>query len=413
VHLRPRRLRLEVVALVLPVLIVAVALGVSVIAQHGSVAPVATTAAHRNVLSLPRVVSAKPTAPSPATQPPAPVAPVAVAPPPPAPPPPPAIPDNVAMAGCPPPPPPPPGPYVPPWHPDVLVPDSALPAPAPASGPDASLLAITGKGMWVWQYGRTESGNVAALVDRAVATGLRQIWVRVADSRDGFYGAGELAALVPAAHARGLAVIAWGFPYFYDPVADAQWTNAVLAWRAADGERVDGFSPDIETASEGVALSAQRVAVYLGMVRPARDGRPLVATVYPPTDHWLANYPYATMAPYVDAYAPMMYWECEDPGAAADQGVSRLATYKPVHVIGQAFGMGDVHGRIDQPSGAEMTRFMGIARRDGAVGASFWVWQLMNAEEWSTLSAYPWPGATPPPPPDPLPARPQARYWRN
>jgi hypothetical protein len=413
VHLRPRPLRLEVIALVLPALIVTVALGVAAVVPHRAAAPVAT-AAHTAAATGTRHATARPAAPyAPATQAPAPVAPVAAAPPPPvlaAPPP---IPDSVAMTGCPPPPPPPPGPYVPPWHPDVLVPDGALPAPAPAGGPDASLLAITGKGMWVWQYGRTEGGNAAALVDRAVATGLRQIWVRVADSRDGFYGGDELGALVPAAHARGLAVVAWGFPYLYDPVADAQWTNAVLAWRAADGQRVDGFSPDIETSSEGVALSAQRVAVYLSIVRPARDGRPLVATVYPPTDHWLANYPYATMAPYVDAYAPMMYWECEDPGAAADQGVSRLATYKPVHVIGQAFGMGDVGGRIDQPSGAEMDRFMGVARRDGAVGASFWVWQLMNTDEWSTLSAYPWPGATPPPPPDPLPARPHARFWRG
>jgi hypothetical protein len=317
------------------------------------------------------------------------------------------------MAGCPPPPPPPPGPYVPPWHPDVLVPDSALPAPAPAAGPDASLLAITGKGMWVWQYSKTEGGNPQALVDRAAATGLTQIWVRVGDSQDGFYGADELGKLVPVAHARGLAVIAWGFPYFYDPVADAKWTNDVLAWRAADGQRVDGFSPDIETSSEGVALSAQRVAVYLSLVRPQRDGRPLVATVYPPTDHWLASYPYATMAPYVDAYAPMMYWECSDPGAAADQGVTRLATYKPVHVIGQAFGMGDVGGRIDQPSAAELNRFIGVARRDGAIGASFWVWQHMNVEEWATLTAYPWPGATPPPPPDPLPAPANGKVARS
>jgi hypothetical protein len=107
----------------------------------------------------------------------------------------------------------------------------------------------------------------------------------------------------------------------------------------------------------------------------------------------MAAYPYAAMAPYVDAYAPMMYWECTDPGAAADQAVSRLAPLKPVHVIGQAFSMGDAGGRIDQPNADELNRFMGVARRDGALGASFWVWQLMNPEEWATVTGYPWPGA--------------------
>lgn len=308
----------------------------------------------------------------------------------------PAVPDP--LPGCPPPPSPPGPPGGPPWHPDVLVPDSALPAPAPATGADSPLTAITGKGMWIWQYGRSENGDMQAVVNRAVAAGLQQVWVRTADSQNGFYAADQLAQLVPLAHARGLSVIAWGFPYLYDPVADAQWSVQVLNWRAPDGEQVDGFSPDIEMASEGVALSAQRVAVYLGLVRPARGDRPLIATVYPPTDARLADYPFATMAPYVDAYAPMVYWECRDPGSAAHEAVTRLASLKPVHVIGQAFSMGDVGGRIDQPGTAEMQRFMGTARQDGAVGASFWVWQDMTGEEWNALSGYPWaPSVIPPP----------------
>jgi hypothetical protein len=301
------------------------------------------------------------------------------------------------LPGCPPPPAPPGGPGGQPWHPDHLVPDSELPAPLAAAPGEAPLSAITGKGLWVWQYHATENGNAVAIVDRAVRTGLNQVWVRVGDSQDGFYGADELSQIVPAAHARGLSVVAWGFPYLYDPVGDAGWSNAILDWRSPSGDRVDGFSPDIETASEGVALSAQRVAVYLSNVRPHRDGRPVVATVYPPTDHWMVAYPYATMAPYVDAYAPMVYWECRDPGSAADEAVSRLAAMRPVHVIGQAFSFGDVGGRVVQPGTAELDRFMGISRRDGAIGASFWVWQDLTGEEWNALSAYPWPATQPAP----------------
>ena len=244
--------------------------------------------------------------------------------------------------------------------------------------------------MWIWQWTRTESGNAAAIIDRAVQAGLTELWVRVGDSRDSFYAVDTLNALVPAAHGRGLAVIAWGFPHLYDPVADAAWSVAVLNWRTPSGDRVDGFSPDIETDSEGVALSARRVAVYLGLVRAARAGRPLVATVFPPTDHWMAVYPYAAMAPYVDAFAAMVYWECRQPGDAVDQAVQRLSSMRPVHVIGQAFDMADAGGRQVAPSAAELERFMTVARQDGAVGTSFWVWQHMNAEEWTALSAFDW-----------------------
>jgi hypothetical protein len=308
------------------------------------------------------------------------------------------------LPGCPPPPQPPGPPGGPPWHPDVLIPDAQLPAALPAVGDPAPLTAVTGKGLWIWKYHATQNGDPAAIADRAVAAGLNQVWIRVGDSQDGFYGADELAQLVPAAHARGLSVIAWGFPYFSDPVGDAAWSDAVLDWRGADGQRVDGFSPDIETASEGVALSALRTSVYLSLVRPHRDGRPLVATVYPPTDHWLAAYPYGAMAAYVDAFAPMVYWECRDPGSAADEAVQRLAGMRPVHVIGQAFSFAEVGGRVDQPGTAELDRFMGVSRRDGAVGASFWVWQDLTGEEWTALSAYPW-AATQPSPARPLNAR--------
>src|SRR5258708_12285681 len=103
------------------------------------------------------------------------------------------------------------------------------------------------------------------------------------------------------------------------------------------------------------------------------------------------------MGRYVEGFGPMVYWECRDPGSAASEAVSRLAALKPVHVIGQAFSFGEVGGRVNQPSTVELDRFMGVARQDGAVGASFWVWQDVSGDEWSALSAYPWAAVQPPP----------------
>jgi hypothetical protein len=298
----------------------------------------------------------------------------------------------VALTGCPPPhhPPGPPGPG--PWHPAVLVPEAALPAPADPVPWRADVAATLGKGMWIWQLGATEGGDVDRIVTRAARAGLRQLWVRVGDSKRGFYGADVLDPLVAKAHAQGLRVIAWGFPHLYDPMGDAAWTNEVLAWHDRAGNRVDGFSPDIEMATEGVALSEKRVKVYLGAVRQAAGNRLVVATVYRPTDRlWAPGaYPYAAIARYVDAFAPMVYWGCTEPGAAAFQTIARLAALRPVHLIGQAYDMGPEGGRMGAPSAAEIRRFLDVARRGGALGASFWSWQHANVVDWNALATFPW-----------------------
>ena len=251
------------------------------------------------------------------------------------------------------------------------------------------MAAATGKGMLIWNFSDTAGGDPTAVVAAAEHAGLHQLWVRVADSQKGFYGADVLRRLVPLAHGHGIAVIGWGFPYLYDPAGDASWTVQALDWSFA-GARLDGFSADIETASEGVDLSAERVQVYLSLVRHERPDALLVATVFPPTDHEWATYPYGAIAPYVDAFAPMVYWGCDQPVAAAEQALSRLGTLAPVHLIGQAYNMADEGGRTAAPSPAEISAFLTEARQGGAIGASFWSWQSMTADEWSAMAASPW-----------------------
>jgi hypothetical protein len=273
----------------------------------------------------------------------------------------------------------------------VLVPDLALPSvTAPPAQLAGDLRVLSGKGMWIWKLPLTEKGDPAAIVRRARAAGLHQLWVRVGDSRDGFYAGPALEALVPAAHGAGLAVIGWGFPFLWDPVGDAGWSRAALAWRSSGGEALDGFSADIESGTEGVVINERRATVYLGLVRQATGDRTLVATVFRPSDFRWATYPYAAIAPYVDAFAPMVYWGCIEPGAAAAQAVSRLATLRPVHPIGQAYNMASEDGRPASPSPAETARFLDVSLRSGAMGASFWDWQEMTDAEWGALTAFEW-----------------------
>ena len=295
----------------------------------------------------------------------------------------------VRLTGCPPPK-RPPGPPYKPWRPSRIVPESALPAALPPLTRKPSLAAVRGKGMWLNEWSATEGGSVDRIVARAKAAGLTQIWVRTGSSKSGFYAASELRALLPRAHAAGLKVVAWDFPYLYDPVADANRAAATLAL-SVRGHRIDAFSPDIESPSEGTQLTRRRLAVYLGIVQRAMRGLPLVSTVPHANDHWWKVYDYTTQVPYVDAFAVMAYWNCTEPGADIARSVARLAPLgRPLHVIGQAFDFGPYGGRVGQPTGREVWRFVDVAYRRRLLGASFWVWQHATAEQFRALGAYPW-----------------------
>jgi hypothetical protein len=253
-----------------------------------------------------------------------------------------------------------------------------------------SLSPIYGKGIWLtlWPGSRL---NVRAVVGAARSAGLHQLWVRTGSSENGFYGGTTLRQLVPAAHAAGISIIAWDFPTLSDPAADA--ARAALAFRMG----ADGFSPDIETAAEGTYLTARRVRYYLSLVRAVAGNRPVVATVMPPTSYWLANYPYRAEAPFVDAFAPMVYWSCTEPGEAVGQAIVALSRLRPVAPIGQDFNLGPSGGPPGLPSPKEIWRFLDVAHRLGAIGASLYDLEEGAPAQFRALAEYPWKPVAPPP----------------
>jgi hypothetical protein len=279
--------------------------------------------------------------------------------------------------------------HPPSWTPKPLGPplvaEARLPKPLPRRAKARDLAALTGKGIWVTDWPR-DRVDVRAIVARAAAGHLTSIWVRTGGSRQGYYGGHVLPALVPAAHRAGINVIAWDFPFLSDPVADA--ARARLAFVAG----VDAFSPDVETAAEGTHLTSRRVTLYLSLVRSYAGGRPVVATVPRPTTTRLRTFPYAAFPAYADAFAPMVYWSCNEPGALVAQSLQRLGRWLPVAPVGQAYDMGPDGGRAGLPSRAETWRFLDSARRGGAIGGSLWTIERIGSGQESALRAYPWPG---------------------
>jgi hypothetical protein len=273
--------------------------------------------------------------------------------------------------------------------PPPAVAESKLPAPAALHPRHVSLSAVRGKGMWVTTWPKTHL-DVPALVSQSKAAGVRQLWMRTGGTKQGWYGEKFLPTLLPAAHAAGIAVIAWDFPTLSDPVADAARAKAALSG-SFGGAHIDGFSTDIETVSERVYDTSRRITLYLSLVRSYAGSRPVVATVPRATATRLATYPYAAQAPYVDVFAPMVYWSCSEPGELTSASLAPLRKYhRPLAVIGQSYDMGPEGGRHGLPSGREIWRFLDVSKRDGAIGASLYTFDQTRAPQWRALSSYPW-----------------------
>ena len=281
-----------------------------------------------------------------------------------------------------PPPPTPPGPPAPPLGPPQVR-ENAIPLVGAPPPRHVDLSAVSGKGIWLTLWPGSPL-NVNRVIATAHAAGLRQLWVRTGSSNDGFYGGATLKALLPAAQVAGITVIAWDFPTLSNPAADA--TRAAAALRAG----ADGFGPDIESAAEGTYLTARRVAYYLSRVRAAAGAKPVVAVVPRPTSYWLATYPYTAEAPFVDVFAPMVYWSCTEPGAAVSSAIAPLARLRPVAPIGQDYNMASEGGRHGLPSGRAIWRFLDVAHRNGAIGASLYDLEAGGRPQLAALGGYPW-----------------------
>ena len=166
--------------------------------------------------------------------------------------------------------------------------------------------------------------------------------------------------LLPVAHADGIKVLGWDFPKLDDIGVDYERALAAINYVAADGSRLDGFVPDIETGSEGTNLTVDAVDDVRKLAPGGGRHR---------TTCWsracrtrrrttIGFYPYAELAPYFDALAPMVYWLNREPDTDVAAALDWLAQFgKPMLPIGQAYD-GTAEGGRPGPTGEEITRFI-------------------------------------------------------
>lgn len=245
-----------------------------------------------------------------------------------------------------------------------------------------------GKGMWIWMEDRADGGDANAIVARAKAAGLTHLYVRTGTLKGGFVAGPFLDRLLPVAHASGLRVYGWDFPYLENPGDDVNRALAAITYTTPDGHRIDGFSADIESTYEGTNNDLEFVTAYGQWLRDnVGPDYPLIATVPNPTATRLRQgFPYAAVVPQFDAVAPMVYWMNRDPAADARNAVTYLAQFgKPVFPIGQAFDGGPEGGPPGAPNRDAIIRFLQAAQEAGGAGVSFWSYQHATPEVWEAV----------------------------
>ena len=249
----------------------------------------------------------------------------------------------------------------------------------------------SGKGMWMWKPERSDGGDVKTIVARAKAVGLTHIYVRTGSTWDGFYAGPFLDEVLPAAHAAGIRVYGWDFPRLIDPALDVARAMEAINHRSPGDHRIDGFSADIETRSEGTLITAEAATAYGDGLRAAAGaGYPLIATVPRPSTYTKSFYPYAEVVAQFDAVAPMVYWLNRQPDSDVTGALADLKPLgKPIFPIGQAYDGGPEGGRWGTPPADEIDRFLRAAADGGAAGVSFWSWQAASTEVWDTLRLNP------------------------
>ena len=163
----------------------------------------------------------------------------------------------------------------------------------------------------------------------------------------GFYAGAFLDAILPAAHAAGIRVYGWDFPYLEDVQTTSTGRMQAILYRTPDGHRIDGFVPDIESQAEGTNLTAEAPwPTRTGLRNWVGAAYPLIICVPRPSEHAIAVFPYGAVLPFYDAVAPMVYWLNRQPDSDVVGAIQWLAQFgKPVIPVGQAYDGGPEGGR--------------------------------------------------------------------
>jgi hypothetical protein len=256
---------------------------------------------------------------------------------------------------------------------------------------------FSGLGTWVDIYDGRVYAAPEQTAARIAARGVATVWVETANyhSAADIVNAAQLGRFVDALHASGVWVVGWYLPGHTNPALDTRRALAMLSFRTASGQGLDGVALDIEsTQLKSIGLRSSRAVALARRVRQASPETPLAIIPFNPRGlerhpkTW-PRFPWAQLAATSDAFAPMVYTSGSVRGFDATYGyvtralrLLRTDTGEPdvpIHVIGGvANGLGP----------EELAGFAGAVSDDGGtIGVSLYDWTTTRPAEWTVLKS--------------------------
>jgi hypothetical protein len=287
------------------------------------------------------------------------------------------------------------------WIPSTYV---RLVSPDPATERDAGSplwQQASGKGMWL-TLGPIAQTRPSAIVKAARHAGIQHLYLESAISPLGFHGEKAVGSLIDEAHAQGIKVMAWVYPYLYDIASDVELTRKVAGFRTPAGNRFDGIAADLERNMTVPAIGAysQLVRAYVG------PHYLLVGVTYPPQS--LSTYPFGEVGRSYNVIAPMDYWHQTATPYGLDYGhmkysqeyarryvadsvasIRRVSPGSRIAPIGQTFdNFGHEEMGPNAPSAEEIQGSFQGGKSSGAIGMSFFQWMTATDSEWKAIQRY-------------------------
>lgn len=271
-----------------------------------------------------------------------------------------------------------------------------LAAVLPGAAQAVDLDPYRGLGTWIDIYDEGVWRDPEAAVEAIAARGVRTAYLETANHRQkaAILRPALVARFVEAAHARGLAVVAWYLPGFLKPTVDVRRSLAAIEFRTPAGQRFDGFALDIEaTDVRDPALRTKR------LLRVARDlragagpGYALGAIILSPRGLELSpeiwpGFPYTGLAARFDVFLPMVYftYRTRTERETRDYVGEAIAVLRhevgdpdvPIHVIG---------GVADRVRRGQVRGFVDATCAAGVLGGSLYDFETTAGRRWTQLS---------------------------
>ena len=250
---------------------------------------------------------------------------------------------------------------------------------------------LSGKGAWA-SIATFDALGAQTILARSAHEGVTHLYLEVAGIN--FVGTQQMDAIVQQAHNLGIAVIAWVYAPLTDVPAEIRSAETALAFKTALGGEADGLGGDFEKN-----LSASAMAAFSAAVRQALGpSRPYVGIIYPP--QYGFDTPIATMARYVNVFAPMDYWLAAARPYTAVEAAAFVAVSMrelrsvpgekglPIEVISQTQDIENASGfGVYNPPPTQVVASTQAALADGAIGVSFYDLRTQTAAQISAIAA--------------------------